>query len=71
MILRKLVLGIADGFMHADGKPVYEASDLRVGLFKDHGCRRGGAGPDMRRVVVTGLGIVSSIGNNAAEVTHR
>ena len=23
VILRKLVLGIADGFVHADGKPVY------------------------------------------------
>ena len=35
VILRKLVLGIADGFMHADGKPVYEATGLRVGLFMD------------------------------------
>jgi 3-oxoacyl-(acyl-carrier-protein) synthase len=25
---------------------------------------------EMRRVVVTGLGVVSSIGNNAAEVTQ-
>jgi 3-hydroxyacyl-[acyl-carrier protein] dehydratase/trans-2-decenoyl-[acyl-carrier protein] isomerase len=35
VMLRKLVLGIADGFVHADGKPVYEASGLKVGLFQD------------------------------------
>ena len=35
VILRRLVLGIADGFVHADGKPVYEVSDLKVGLFQD------------------------------------
>ncbi|WP_051881454.1 bifunctional 3-hydroxydecanoyl-ACP dehydratase/trans-2-decenoyl-ACP isomerase [Parvularcula oceani] len=29
----KLVLGIADGTMFADGRPIYEAKDLRVGLF--------------------------------------
>ena len=30
----KLVLGIADGWLEADGRKIYEASDLRVGLFK-------------------------------------
>ena len=35
VMLRKLVLGIADGFVHADGKPVYEATGLKVGLFLD------------------------------------
>lgn len=30
----KLVLGIADGFLEADGTRIYEAKDLRVGLFK-------------------------------------
>jgi 3-hydroxyacyl-[acyl-carrier protein] dehydratase / trans-2-decenoyl-[acyl-carrier protein] isomerase len=30
----KLVLGIADGFLEADGKRIYEAKDLRVGLFQ-------------------------------------
>jgi 3-hydroxyacyl-[acyl-carrier protein] dehydratase / trans-2-decenoyl-[acyl-carrier protein] isomerase len=30
----KLVLGIADGYLEADGKRIYEAKDLRVGLFK-------------------------------------
>lgn len=29
----KLVLGIADGWVEADGKRIYEAKDLRVGLF--------------------------------------
>jgi 3-hydroxyacyl-[acyl-carrier protein] dehydratase/trans-2-decenoyl-[acyl-carrier protein] isomerase len=30
----KLVLGIADGWLKADGRTIYEAKDLRVGLFK-------------------------------------
>jgi 3-hydroxyacyl-[acyl-carrier protein] dehydratase/trans-2-decenoyl-[acyl-carrier protein] isomerase len=30
----KLVLGIADGIMKVDGKPIYEAKDLKVGLFQ-------------------------------------
>jgi 3-hydroxyacyl-[acyl-carrier protein] dehydratase/trans-2-decenoyl-[acyl-carrier protein] isomerase len=30
----KLVLGIADGWLEADGRRIYEAKDLRVGLFK-------------------------------------
>ncbi|MDE1172350.1 MAG: 3-hydroxyacyl-[acyl-carrier-protein] dehydratase FabA [Parvibaculaceae bacterium] len=33
VINRKLVLGIADGTMLADGAPIYQANDLRVGLF--------------------------------------
>ncbi|WP_347989653.1 3-hydroxyacyl-[acyl-carrier-protein] dehydratase FabA [Methylomonas sp. AM2-LC] len=33
VILRKLVMGIGDAIMEVDGKPIYEASDLRVGLF--------------------------------------
>ncbi|MDB5483428.1 MAG: beta-hydroxyacyl-(acyl-carrier-protein) dehydratase FabA [Caulobacteraceae bacterium] len=33
VILRKLVMGIADGVLEADGKPIYEARDLKVGLF--------------------------------------
>ena len=33
VILRKLVMGVGDGVMEADGKPIYNASDLRVGLF--------------------------------------
>ena len=34
VIMRKLVLGIADGIMKADGIPIYTALDLRVGLFR-------------------------------------
>lgn len=30
----KLVLGIADGWLEADGTRIYDAKDLRVGLFK-------------------------------------
>ena len=33
VIVRKLVMGVADGVMEADGKPIYAATDLRVGLF--------------------------------------
>jgi len=29
----KLVLGIADGWLEADGKRIYEVKDMRVGLF--------------------------------------
>ncbi|MSP95053.1 MAG: 3-hydroxyacyl-[acyl-carrier-protein] dehydratase FabA [Alphaproteobacteria bacterium] len=35
VIMRRLVVCIADGVMKVDGKPVYEAKDLRVGLFQD------------------------------------
>ena len=38
----KLVLGIADGFLEADGKRIYEAKDLRVGLFKPDVAPAGG-----------------------------
>jgi 3-hydroxyacyl-[acyl-carrier protein] dehydratase/trans-2-decenoyl-[acyl-carrier protein] isomerase len=30
----KLILGIADGWLEADGERVYEARELRVGLFQ-------------------------------------
>lgn len=33
VIARKLVLGIADGRMEVDGREIYAAKDLRVGLF--------------------------------------
>ena len=82
----KLVLGIADGWLSADGNVIYRAIDLKVGLFRqDRRCRRAAAADrflrrrragrpenadeeSMRRVVVTGMGIVSSIGNNTQEV---
>ena len=34
VIMRKLVMGVGDGVLLADGKPIYEAKDLRVGLFR-------------------------------------
>ena len=34
VIMRKLVLGVADGIVKVDGKLAFEARDLRVGLFK-------------------------------------
>ncbi len=33
VIIRRLVMGVADGVLEADGKPIYEAKDLRVGLY--------------------------------------
>ena len=33
VILRKLVLGVGDGIVFADGVPIYTAKDLKVGLF--------------------------------------
>ncbi|PWB60616.1 MAG: beta-hydroxydecanoyl-ACP dehydratase [Bradyrhizobiaceae bacterium] len=38
----KLVLGIADGWMSADGSVIYRALDLKVGLFKDQAAPVGG-----------------------------
>jgi 3-hydroxyacyl-[acyl-carrier protein] dehydratase / trans-2-decenoyl-[acyl-carrier protein] isomerase len=38
----KLVLGIADGWLEADGKRIYEAKDLRVGLFQQGEAAAGG-----------------------------
>ncbi|MEM6781488.1 MAG: bifunctional 3-hydroxydecanoyl-ACP dehydratase/trans-2-decenoyl-ACP isomerase [Pseudomonadota bacterium] len=33
VINRRLVLGVADGKLEADGKVIYEAKDMKVGLF--------------------------------------
>lgn len=33
VIMRKLVMGIADARMEIDGREIYAANDLRVGLF--------------------------------------
>ena len=33
VILRKLVMGIADGVMEVDGREIYAGTDLKVGLF--------------------------------------
>jgi 3-hydroxyacyl-[acyl-carrier protein] dehydratase / trans-2-decenoyl-[acyl-carrier protein] isomerase len=34
LILRRLVLGVADGVMKADGETIYTATDMKVGLFQ-------------------------------------
>jgi len=34
VVRSKLVLGIGDGWLKADGETIYRAADLRVGLFK-------------------------------------
>ncbi len=39
----KLVLGIADGWVEADGVRIYQASDLKVGLFKETAALQPGA----------------------------
>lgn len=35
IISRKLILGIGDGVMKVDGKTIYRAENLRVGMFED------------------------------------
>ena len=34
IIIRRLALAVADGIMSVDGKKIYSAKDLKVGLFK-------------------------------------
>jgi 3-hydroxyacyl-[acyl-carrier protein] dehydratase/trans-2-decenoyl-[acyl-carrier protein] isomerase len=34
LIMRKLILGIANGEILCDGEPIFSAKDIRVGLFK-------------------------------------
>ena len=34
LILKRLTLGVADGLMNVDGKNIYSAKDMKVGLFK-------------------------------------
>ena len=34
VLTSKLILGIGDGLLVADGEVIYKAEDLRVGLFK-------------------------------------
>ena len=36
VIDRRLIMGIGDGVMEADGKQIYTAQELRVGLFQPH-----------------------------------
>jgi 3-hydroxyacyl-[acyl-carrier protein] dehydratase/trans-2-decenoyl-[acyl-carrier protein] isomerase len=39
----KLVLGIGDGWLSADGTLIYRAKDLKVGLFRDGAMEPSGA----------------------------
>ncbi|MDD9851416.1 MAG: 3-hydroxyacyl-[acyl-carrier-protein] dehydratase FabA [Gammaproteobacteria bacterium] len=34
VIMRRMTMGIADGVVSADGRPIYHGEDLRVGLFR-------------------------------------
>ena len=34
LVLRKLIMGVADGIVEADGEVVFEVKDMKVGLFK-------------------------------------
>jgi len=43
VINRRLVLGIADGHVEADGKVIYTAKDMRVGLFQPDELSTGGS----------------------------
>ena len=40
----KLVLGIADGWLSADGSIIYRAFDLKVGLFREEAIAQSGPG---------------------------
>ena len=35
LIKRKLTMGIADGVVEVDGREIYTAKDLKVGLFEN------------------------------------
>ena len=59
----KTVLGVADCEVKVDQKQIYTAEEVKVGLFTN----LGGLGDFMRRAVITGMGIVSPLGNNLAE----
>lgn len=41
VIMRRLVMGIADGYVECDGERVFEASDIRVGLFANQAIQQG------------------------------
>jgi 3-hydroxyacyl-[acyl-carrier protein] dehydratase/trans-2-decenoyl-[acyl-carrier protein] isomerase len=34
LILRKLKLAVSDGIVKADGEPIYQVTDMKVGLFQ-------------------------------------
>jgi 3-hydroxyacyl-[acyl-carrier protein] dehydratase / trans-2-decenoyl-[acyl-carrier protein] isomerase len=39
----KLVLGVADGWLQADGATIYRAMDIKVGLFRQEEMQPNGA----------------------------
>ena len=41
VIMRKLYMGIADGSVDCDGETVFEAKDIRVGLFQNSAATQG------------------------------
>ncbi|HET9903196.1 MAG TPA: 3-hydroxyacyl-[acyl-carrier-protein] dehydratase FabA [Xanthobacteraceae bacterium] len=43
VVRSKLVLGIADGWLSADGEVIYRAFDLKVGLFRQDAAQTAGA----------------------------
>lgn len=45
VIMRKLFMGVADGIVQVDGKTIYEAKGLRVGLFTEALTRAAGNAP--------------------------
>ena len=60
-----LTVGIGEGSMLVDGREIYSAKGLKVGLFQDTSNFADARGCSNRNV-----GIVSSLGNNISEVTN-
>jgi 3-hydroxyacyl-[acyl-carrier protein] dehydratase/trans-2-decenoyl-[acyl-carrier protein] isomerase len=46
VILRRLILGVGDGTLEADGQVIYTAKDLKVGLFSPESLQGVGIGSD-------------------------
>ncbi len=44
IIIKRLVIGVGDGTVFADNRPIYAAKDLRVGLFKQEDLAKPGDG---------------------------
>ena len=46
LILRRLILGVGDGTLEADGQVIYTAKDLKVGLFSPESLQGVGIGSE-------------------------
>lgn len=46
VIMRRLILGVGDGVLEADGEVIYTAKDLKVGLFSPEALQGVGIGSD-------------------------